>query len=68
MVIQDTRFLTYVTTFVILGFKHNFEEKKVEVNMENLQVSFDLKNRNDFNLFSELVFMKWQCEEVLLYC
>jgi len=46
------------------GFIHQNEEKKVVVNTKDLQVTFDLKNQVDFNIFSELVFMKSQYEEL----
>jgi len=47
------------------GFTHMNEEKKVVVNIDGLQVTFDLKHFIDFNLFSELVFMKWQLKELM---
>jgi len=46
------------------GFKHDNEGKKVIVNHKDVQVNFDLKNHADFKLFSELVFMKWQFEQL----
>ena len=52
----------YVCHF--LGFKHDNDGKKVIVNHKEVQVSFDLKNHADFKLFSEIVFMKWQFEQV----
>lgn len=46
------------------GFILNLEEKEVVVNTKDLQFNFNLKNQVDLNLFSELVYMHWQYEEI----
>jgi len=58
--------LKRVPDILISGFVYNDEEKTVSVNMKDLEVTFNLDDKVDFKLFSELVYMMWQYEEMAI--
>jgi len=53
-----------ISDILVSGFKYNEEKQTVTVNKEGLEFSFNLDDRVDFKLFSELVYIAWQFEEM----
>ena len=56
--------LKRISSVLISGYVYNEQQQIVTVNIKGLELSYNLDDKTDFKLFSELVYMLWQHEEI----
>lgn len=55
-----------IQDILVSGFSFNKEQQMVTVNVNGIEVSFHLDDKTDFKLFSELVYIMWNYEEMAM--